>query len=43
MLKESEIPVISFTSKAIEHNNYFVSSFLPFELLDNKDLKHLKG
>ncbi|MCK9163280.1 MAG: universal stress protein [Bacteroidales bacterium] len=43
ILKESDIPIISFTTKAIEHNNYFVSSFLPFELLENKDIKHLKG
>ncbi|MDD4684273.1 MAG: universal stress protein [Bacteroidales bacterium] len=43
MLKESDIPIISFTTKAIEHNNYFVSSFLPFELLAHKDIKHLKG
>jgi nucleotide-binding universal stress UspA family protein len=43
MIKVSDIPVVSFTSKAIEHNNYFVSGFLPFEIIDNKDLKHLKG
>lgn len=43
MIKESEMPVVSFTTKAIEHNNYFVSSFLPFELLNTKEIKYLKG
>lgn len=43
MIKSSDVPVVSFTSKAIEHNNYFVSGFLPFELLKNKDIKYLKG
>src|SRR5574344_1198530 len=39
ILKESNIPVCSFTTKAIEHKEYFVSGFLPFELLDNSDLE----
>lgn len=44
ILKEATIPVISFTSKAVEHNNYFVSGFLPFEIISSKqELKTLKG
>ena len=43
ILRESDIPVISFSNQAIEHNDYFVSSFLPFELLNNKGIEHLKG
>ncbi len=43
LIKESDIPVVSFTTKAIEHNSYFVSSFLPFELLKTQELNYLKG
>lgn len=43
LLKGSDIPVISFTSRAIEHKAYFVSSFLPFDILETKDLQYLRG
>lgn len=42
MLRESEIPVISFTSQAIEYKDHFVTSFFPLEILDNTDIKHLR-
>jgi Universal stress protein UspA and related nucleotide-binding proteins len=43
ILKESNIPVCSFTTKAIEHKDYFVSGFLPFELLESSNIEKLKG
>ncbi|MDR0972332.1 MAG: universal stress protein [Bacteroidales bacterium] len=43
LLRESPIPVLSFTSKAIEHKTYFVSNFLPLEILSNKDIEQLNN
>lgn len=44
ILKQADIPVISFTSKAVEDKNYFVSGFLPFQMLTNKkEIEYLRG
>lgn len=42
LLKKSDVPTVSFTTKAISHNDYFVSNFLPFELLSVKESKILR-
>ena len=44
VLRQADVPVVSFNSKAMGNRFDFISAFLPIEMLSNKkELEKLKG